>query len=180
MTPGEPTAGHEATWPAGRPEGPVVDRERVRALLFDGRGSVVLFRRVIADHPVYWSLPGGGIEPGETRLEALRRELDEELRAVATRFTPLTSVVVRHEDGRLHRQHLFACLLRDMRPEERYGPEFHAGNGRHEVVHVPFTAEAIGGVDLRPAALRAWIVASVDELRALFPAADTAAPPTTQ
>ena len=45
-------------------------------------------------YPDHWGLFGGGIEPGESETEALRRELEEELGLVlspsgATRFTSL-------------------------------------------------------------------------------------------
>lgn len=53
-------------------------REAVRALLVDSHDRVLLVR---FEFPAgtRWALPGGGIEPGEGPLDALRRELDEEL-----------------------------------------------------------------------------------------------------
>ncbi|GES25143.1 hypothetical protein Aple_080420 [Acrocarpospora pleiomorpha] len=54
-------------------------RPAARVLCVDGQGRVLLLRW--HDHVsdvVFWEPPGGGIEPGETPLEAARRELAEE------------------------------------------------------------------------------------------------------
>jgi 8-oxo-dGTP pyrophosphatase MutT (NUDIX family) len=56
-------------------------RHSVRALILDEDDRILLCRFVIPEPAgtVVWAAPGGGIEPGETPLAALRRELLEEV-----------------------------------------------------------------------------------------------------
>lgn len=65
----------------------------VAAVLRDARGRVLLARRTAGrDLAGAWEFPGGKVEPGETALQALGRELDEELGIRVLAAEPLISV----------------------------------------------------------------------------------------
>lgn len=56
-----------------------VERDAVRVVLADAGGRVLLFHMVTREVPGgWWELPGGGIDPGESHLEAAVREIREE------------------------------------------------------------------------------------------------------
>ncbi|KQT99197.1 NUDIX hydrolase [Methylobacterium sp. Leaf469] len=62
-------------------------REVARALVFDPAGRLLLIayesvRPIDPANPddrTFWFMPGGGLEPGESHVEACRRELEEEI-----------------------------------------------------------------------------------------------------
>jgi 8-oxo-dGTP pyrophosphatase MutT (NUDIX family) len=64
----------------------VVARSAVRLAVLDFLGRLLLLRTRDAAHPglgTWWELPGGGIGPGETYLDAALRELRAETGIVA-------------------------------------------------------------------------------------------------
>ena len=66
-------------------------RRSVRALIVDEDQRLLLCRHDIAGPPdrTVWAAPGGGIEPDESDLEALARELREEVGLVLPADPPL-------------------------------------------------------------------------------------------
>jgi 8-oxo-dGTP diphosphatase len=66
------------------------------AVVQDDDGRVLLSRRAPASHQGgLWEFPGGKLEPGETLMRALRREIEEELGLIVHRHSPL--IQVRHD-----------------------------------------------------------------------------------
>jgi 8-oxo-dGTP pyrophosphatase MutT (NUDIX family) len=77
-------------------------------ILLDPNGHFLLFLSHFepgSDLPPRWVFPGGGLEPGETELEGIRRELHEEtgLLVEASKFSNL-GIQLEHEmeDKRKH------------------------------------------------------------------------------
>ena len=56
-------------------------RPNVAAILQDGAGRILICERI--DIPDAWQFPQGGVEPGETHTQALKREMQEELSLVS-------------------------------------------------------------------------------------------------
>lgn len=65
--------------PGGTPPTMTSDRPAARVVCLDGAGRVLLMRWRDTDTGIaFWEPPGGGVDAGETSLEAARRELSEE------------------------------------------------------------------------------------------------------
>ncbi|MGP3923470.1 NUDIX hydrolase [Streptomyces sp. 8N616] len=55
-----------------------IPRQAARVAVLDPTGSVFMFRYDNEEVGVHWAMPGGGIDPDETPLQAAERELREE------------------------------------------------------------------------------------------------------
>ncbi|TDD38857.1 NUDIX hydrolase [Actinomadura sp. KC06] len=144
-------------------------RRAVRALLLDG-DALVLLRRTRPGRPVYWTTPGGKIEPTDASPEAaLRRELDEELGATAG---PVRQVFACGEQSPgLHRLNTFyVCRLATMDLSRRHGPEFDdPANGRYDVDLVPCAPGELASITLIPEMLAAYLHDHAADLLGLVP-----------
>jgi predicted house-cleaning noncanonical NTP pyrophosphatase (MazG superfamily)/ADP-ribose pyrophosphatase YjhB (NUDIX family) len=149
---------------------PSLVRHCVRALLLDG-DELVLFRRTRPDREPYWTTPGGGVEASDAGPEAaLRRELDEELGAVAGELRQVFVLAEQTPVGDyLHT--FYAGRLVSMDPGRRHGPELdNPARGRYDAERVACVPEAIGALDLRPRYLADYLRAHARELPGLAPA----------
>ncbi|NKZ04199.1 NUDIX domain-containing protein [Actinomadura latina] len=144
-------------------------RRAVRALLLDG-DALVLLRRTRPDRPVYWTTPGGKIEPSDASPEAaLRRELDEELGATAGPVRQVFACAEQSPD--LHRLNTFyVCRLLTMDLSRRHGPEFEdPSRGRYDVDLVQCAPAALAPLDLIPETLGAYLQDHAADLPGLVP-----------
>ena len=68
-------------------------------VLVDSEGRILITRRAKNAHQGgLWEFPGGKLEPGESVLEALRRELSEELGTKIAGSTPLMTLAHDYQD----------------------------------------------------------------------------------
>ncbi|MGF7161742.1 ADP-ribose pyrophosphatase YjhB (NUDIX family) [Rhodoligotrophos appendicifer] len=90
----------------------------MRVLLVDDHERVLLVRHTYTPG---WMLPGGGVEHGQTCLDAVRCELDEEVGVTLTEPPVLMGVLanfVRHPGD-----HVVLYHARNWRQEPRFSPE---------------------------------------------------------
>jgi len=81
-----------------------------RGLIFDGNGRVFLVKH---SYLPGWHLPGGGVEPGETLLAALARELREEGNIELIDPPVLHALYFNRRVSR--RDHVALCVVRSFR-----------------------------------------------------------------
>ena len=115
----------------------------VRGVVLDGGNKVFLVRH---SYVAGWHLPGGGVEVGETFLEALRRELVEEGRIELTAEPALHGLFFNGHVSR--RDHVAVYIVRQFRQDRPPEPN-------HEIVECGFydagalPAETTRGTRLR-------------------------------
>lgn len=97
----------------------------VRAAVLDDAGRVLLIRHTYAPG---WHLPGGGVEAGETVLEALRRELLEEARIEMTGEARLSGIFFNRSLSR--RDHVLVYVVRAFRVIGPRAPDWEIAEAR--------------------------------------------------
>jgi 8-oxo-dGTP pyrophosphatase MutT (NUDIX family) len=166
---------------------PVVKRT-ARAILLDD-DEMILIKRTKPGREPYWITPGGGVEPGDaTVVDALHRELDEELGAKVTDVVPAFVDTVPYDpaedaeggtaavapeaadaaENAVKVQFFFVCRLTSMDLSRRHGPEVEEPRGEYEAVRIPFTRAGIASVEVVPPSLRAYLDANIEGVRALL------------
>lgn len=131
----------------------VIDLElpllRVRAVLTDADGRLVLIKRTRPGMAPYWTTPGGGVQLSDTSpTEALRRELREELGAEVS----VSDLIHKRALDGIRLEIFYAARLISMNRALRDGPEYaDPTRGTYEIERV--YPGAVGAIDLRPADL---------------------------
>jgi len=90
----------------------------VRGMVLDGEGRVFLVKHSYVDG---WHMPGGGVEVGETLLEALQRELAEEGNIELTARPVLYAIYFHPVYSR--RDHVALYVIRQFRQSSQPVPD---------------------------------------------------------
>jgi len=79
-------------------------------------GEVLLIRRAYEPCAGKWSIPGGAIELGETTIDALKREVFEELgvRLKSLKLLDVYDYISRDEDGKIRYHYVIIDFLVDL------------------------------------------------------------------
>jgi 8-oxo-dGTP pyrophosphatase MutT (NUDIX family) len=98
----------------------------VRAMVLDAQGRVFLVKH---SYVAGWHLPGGGVEVGETALDAMRRELHEEGNITFDAPPVLHGIFFNRHVSR--RDHVVVYIVRDFHQAGKPAPN-------HEIVDCGF------------------------------------------
>ncbi|WP_418153953.1 NUDIX domain-containing protein [Actinoalloteichus caeruleus] len=142
-----------------------VGRRAARAILIDDLGWLILIKRTKPGQAPYWTVPGGGVEGIDASVEAaLYRELEEELGAKATDASQVFLVSTPSADG-VAVQHFFVARLAGLDESARSGPEFSdPSRGAYDLDRVDLRGADLVSIDLKPTALKEFILANREAL----------------
>jgi len=132
-------------------------RKRVGAIIIE-KEKVLLMKR-IKPEVIYWTIPGGGVEVGETLERATKRECFEEL-GVNVKVKELALEMDSKKPGAEgQREYFYFCEITSGKVGEGKGPEFEPGTddfGTYEVEWVKISD--LEKIDLKPEEIKKLIV----------------------
>lgn len=141
-------------------------RVSVRALLLDDDDRLIVFRRFVEGRGVYYTAPGGKIDPGEDDETALRRELFEELGATAGELHYLFEAPATDRHPSAHR--FYGTRLVSMDLSLRTGTEFSdPAKGTYDVERIACRSKDLRAFPWVPPELALYLQKHADSLPAL-------------
>lgn len=128
-------------------------QKRVRAIIIKDN-KVLTIKRTKPDI-VYWVMPGGGVDKGETKEEALIREAKEELGVDVL----VKNLFLEMDSGKPEtigqREYFYLCEIKSGKLGSGDGPEFYKNSlykGRYDIKWINICN--IKNIDLRPTRIK--------------------------
>ncbi len=142
---------------------------RVRALLLDTAGRLLLIKCVKPNHEPYWVAPGGGVENDDESFEAaLRREIFEELGGSIEIIKMVMVTEERNDHNVLVRHHFYLTRLIAYDLSLRHGPEFDdPTSGDFIPEHIELKREQLAKLNMRSEDLKTFLLTYYDSLNEL-------------
>lgn len=109
------------------------------AVIRDDDGRILLVRRGHPPAQGLWSLPGGGVEPGETLEQAAVREVAEETCLIVEVDKEVWRVVVALSSEADYDVHAFSCRVLSGQPEAADDADEVAWWAREQLGQLPLT-----------------------------------------
>lgn len=127
-------------------------QKRVRAIIIKDN-KILTIKRTKPD-AIFWVMPGGGVDEGETNEKALIRECKEELGVdvnVSDLFTEMDSKIPKTFG---QREYFYLCEIRGGKLGSGDGPEFNDSSyvGKYEIEWVDINN--LKNIGLRPAEVK--------------------------
>lgn len=118
-------------------------RESSRAIVFSNNKMVVMYRE--KNDRVYYTFPGGGINPNESKEDCVVREVLEEF---GINVKPIKEVYLYENEKTI--QHFFVCEWTDGELGTGEGEEFQGDASRGVYVPMLVENERLGEIPLMP------------------------------
>jgi mutator protein MutT len=123
--------------------------KRVRAVIIEGGKVLTIKRTKLGD--IYWVMPGGGAEDGETDGQALVREIKEELGLDVKVGKIILEIDSKHPDLAGQKEYFYLCTILGGEIGTGRGPEFEKNTsyvGKFDIEWLDI--KDLNHLDLRP------------------------------
>ena len=123
--------------------------KRVRAVIIEGGKVLTIKRTKLGD--IYWVMPGGGVEDGETDGQALVREIKEELGLDVKVGKIILEIDSKHPDLAGQKEYFYLCTILGGEIGTGRGPEFEKNTsyvGKFDIEWL--NIKDLNHLDLRP------------------------------